>query len=145
MVYHFVKHIGFDIEAESLEKAMEFACDIDNYDDELEDFVADHFEDSDFIDDVDSYCVHTGYTDYAGYTADEDTEDEDSYDAEEDFLDYLTGEDDAHYVITDKGRDYLAYLKGEYPEFDPSNYDEHGRRNLLVGMLMNWRPHLVNF
>ena len=127
MIYHFVKHVGIDVEAESLEKAMEFAYDIDNYDDEIEDMFADCLEDSDFIDDIDSYDVHTGYTEYAGYTADENSDDEDSYGAEEDFYEYLT-DDEVRYVITDKGRDYLAHLKGEYPEYDESDYDEHGKR-----------------
>ena len=34
MVYHFVKHIGFDIKADSLEQAKEIAEAIDDYDDE---------------------------------------------------------------------------------------------------------------
>ena len=124
MVYHFTKHIGIDVEADSLEQAMEFASDLDNYDDDIEDVVADILEDSDFVDDIDSFDVHNGWTEYAGYT--DDGEDEDS---EKDFLDYLTeDEDNVRYVITDKGRDYLAHLKGEYPEYDESNYDEHGHR-----------------
>ena len=125
MVYHFTKNIGIDVEADSLEQAMKFASDLDNYDYEIEDVSADLFEDGDFIDDIDSYEIHTGWTDYAGYTDDAD-EDEDS---EKDFLSYLNEDDDnVRYAITDKGRDYLAHLKGEYPEYDESNYDEHGHR-----------------
>lgn len=92
MVYHFVKHIGIDVEADSLEQAMEFACDIDNFDDDIEDTIADYYEDSDFVDSIDSYSVHNGYTDYAGYTDDDDNE---GFDAEENFFNHLVGDETA--------------------------------------------------
>ena len=130
MVYHFTKNIGIDVEADSLEQAMEFASDLDNYDYEIEDVIADLFEDGDFIDDIDSYEIHTGWTDYAGYTDDADEDDPEKKFYEHLAIDELTekDEDNVRYVLTDKGRDYLAYCKGEYPEYDESNYDEHGHR-----------------
>ena len=123
MVYHFVKHIGIDIEADSLEMATEIVDDLDNYDKYIEDKIADCIEYGDFADEAEDYDVHIGHAEYVGYTEDETS------DPEERLYDYLTEDDDnVRYVITDKGRDYLAYLKGEYPEYDESDYDEHGKR-----------------
>lgn len=130
MVYHFVKHIGIDVEADSLEQAMDFVNDIDNCDDIIEDAVYHCTEDdvNDFASDVASVSTHCGYTEYAGYTDDVE-EDDDSWKAEKNFYDYLTDdEEEVRYVITDKGRDWLAHMNGEYPEYDENNYDEHGSR-----------------
>ena len=125
MVYHFVKHIGIDVEADSLEQATEFACDLDSYDEHIEDVVLSALENSDFADDIYDCDAHTGYTDYVGYT-----EDADEDDPEERLYDYLTTDDEdddnTRYVLTDKGRDYLAYCKGERSDFDEANYDDEG-------------------
>ena len=138
MVYHFVKHIGFDIKADSLEQAKEIAEAIDEYEDDYSgikdvayDTMIDAIDDAldvgvlreDFYDNCDA---HVGKTEYAGYTDDED-------DPEERLYDYLTedkdeDDDDVRYVLTDKGRDWFAYLRGENPDYDESNYDEDGNR-----------------
>lgn len=88
MVYHFTKNIGIDVEADSLEQAMEFASDLDNYDDEVEDTVAEILEDSDFVDGIDGFDVHSGYTEYSGYT-DTSAEECDCNKSEEDFYNHL--------------------------------------------------------
>ena len=140
MVYHFVKHIGIDVEADSLETATDLANDLDNYYDEcIEDVIDEVLSESDFAEDVDDYDVHVGYTEYAGYTEDENTDD-----PEKRLYDYLTGEDDGvRYAITHKGRDYLAHLRGEYPEYDESNYDEHGNR--IAYSLADFAEIIVSF
>ena len=123
MVYHFVKHIGIDVEADSLETATEVVDDLVNHDDFIEDEIADCIGYGDFANDIDDFDVHIGHAEYVGYTEDEES------DPEERLYDYLTDEDDGVcYTITDKGRDYLAHLRGEYPEYDESGYDEYGKR-----------------
>lgn len=142
MVYHFVKHIGFDIKADSLEQAKEIAKAIDEGDDvSIEDTACDVMLDA--IDDVldgsencmyddvyDNSVVHAGKTEYVGYT-------EDTNDSEERLYDYLTDaddedeeDDDVTYRITDKGRDWLDFVEGKYPQFDENDYDSHGNRLL---------------
>lgn len=101
MVYHFVKHIGFDIKADSLEQAKEIAEAIDECDGEyngIEDVAYDTMIDA--IDDAldvgvlrddvyDDCNVHAGKTEYVGYTEDKNTDD-----PEERLYDYLTGDAD---------------------------------------------------
>ena len=78
MVYHFVKYVGFDIEAESLEQAKELAAYLDEND-------CDITEDC-----IDIMCtaasnefnVHSGNTEFVGVT-------EDGSDIEEELYDYL--------------------------------------------------------
>lgn len=138
MIYHFVKHIGIDVEAESLEKARDFVCDIDNVDDELEVLIADSYEDSDSMVDIYDFDVHISNAEYAGYTKNEKNA------PEKRLYDYLTDEDDdVCYTITDKGRDYLAHLRGEYPEYNESNYDEHGNR--IAYSIADFAKILVSF
>ena len=143
MVYHFVKHIGFDIKADSLEQAKEIAGAIDDYDDEgnsIKDVamytMLDAINDAldvgvlreDFYDNCDA---HVGNTEYVGYT--DDADDDDDFDAEKDFFNYLIDADDEDdedvcYILTDKGRDLLAHLRGENPDFDENDYDARGKR-----------------
>ena len=123
MVYHFVKHIGIDVEADSLETATEIVDDLDNYDEYIRDDIEESIEYGDFADEAEDSDVHIGYAEYVGYTEDEKS------DPEKRLLDHLTEDDDnVRYVITDKGRDWLAHLRGEYPEYDESDYDERGNR-----------------
>lgn len=144
MVYHFVKHIGFDIKANSLEQAKEIAEAIDKGNDiSIEDTACDVMIDA--IDDVldssencmyddiyDNSVAHAGKTEYVGYT-------EDTNDSEERLYDYLTGDaddedeeddDDATYRLTDKGRDWLDFVEGKYPQYNENDYDSHGNRLL---------------
>ena len=137
MVYHFVKHVGFDIKADSLEQAKEIAEAIDDTNN-IEDVAYDTMFDA--IDDVldvgvlrdefyDTCNAHAGETEYVGCTDDED-------DPEERLFDYLTDDDeddddeDVTYHITDKGRDWLDFAEGKYPQFDENDYDSHGNRLL---------------
>ena len=137
MVYHFVKHIGFDIKADSLEQAKEIVEAIDEATD-IEDVAYDTMIDA--IDDVldvgvlredvyDDCDAHAGDSEYVGYTDDEDD------DPEERLYDYLTGaddedeeDDDVCYRLTDKGHDWLDFINGNYPQFNAADYDDHGKR-----------------
>ena len=136
MVYHFVKHVGFDIKADSLEQAKEIAEAIDDTNN-IEDVAYDTMFDA--IDDVldvgvlrdefyDTCDAHAGETEYVGCTDDED-------DPEKRLFDYLTDADedndeDATYRLTDKGRDYLDFLEGKYLQFNVNDYDRYGNRLL---------------
>lgn len=132
MVYHFVKHIGFDIKADSLEQAKEIAEAIDDYDDEgnsIKDVAMDTMFDAiddaldvgilreDFYDNCDA---HVGNTEYVGYTEDEDTDD-----PEERLYDHLTeDEDDYDY---DEDEDYDEdddYDEDEDDDSDDMTSDE---------------------
>lgn len=140
MVYHFVKHIGFDIKADSLEQAQEIMKEADTYSGNIEDKAFDAIWDAldnvldvgvlrdDVYDDCD---VHSGDSEYVGCTDDED-------DPEKRLFDYLTDADeddedddeDVTYRLTDKGRDWLDFVEGKYPQFDENDYDSHGNRLL---------------
>ena len=142
MVYHFVKHIGIDVEADSLETAKKIVADLDNYDEYVEEYIKDNMDEcieyGDFADEAEDYDVHIGNAEYVGYTEDEKNN------PEKRLYDYLTGEDDGvRYAITDKGRDFLANLRGEYPEYDESNYDEHGNR--IAYSLADFAEIIVSF
>lgn len=109
MIYHFVKNVGIDVEADSLEQATEFVNDIDNYEDLILETITDC---NDFTDDVDSVDVHSGYAEYAGYT--EDSADED-FESEEDFYKYLTDDcdgdcDHCEYGSSNKEEDVVSFL-----------------------------------
>ena len=123
MVYHFVKRIDIDIEAESLEAAAEVIEDMENdyIGDEIEDFLDDIAYDTDHADNIISFDANSCYTEYAG--------DPEEDDPEKRFYDHISdeGEDD-HYVLTDKGKDLLDYINGNRADFDESNYDEKGNR-----------------
>jgi len=131
MTYHFVKHIGFDIEADSLEQAKEIANAIDDVTD-IEDIAYDTMINA--IDDVldvgvlrdeffDNCDAHAGNIEFVGVT-----ETKGENDAEERFYDYLTDDDDVVYRLTDKGRDFLDFVEGKRDDFDVNDYDEHGNR-----------------
>ena len=144
MVYHFVKHIGIDVEADSLETATEVVDDLTKHDEFIEKFIENEifdcigYSDSVSTNDVDDYEVHISNAEYVGYTKDEKSN------PEKRLYDYLTDEDDGvRYAITDKGRDYLANLRGEYPEYDESNYDEHGNR--IAYSITDFAKILVSF
>ena len=120
MVYHFVKHIGFDIKADSLEQAKEIAEFIDddtsNIEDAAYDSMVNAIDDAldvgvlreDFYDNCD---VHAGDSEYVGYTEDADdpeerlydylTDDDDDYDDSDDDEDYDEDEDDDEYDDSD--------------------------------------------
>ena len=116
MVYHFVKNIEIDVKADSLEEAKALVSEIDENDSNLEKdvcyYAGNSFEGVDYAD------IGVLEAEYDGCTEDEDS------DPEEDLYSYLT--EDYTYSITDKGRDYLDYLNGDYPEYDERDYDEHG-------------------
>lgn len=148
MVYHFVKHIGFDIKADSLEQAKKIAKAIDECDVSIEDTACDVMldaiddvvdVDNDNYDDIfDDSVTHAGETEYVGYTEDTDDPEERLYDyltddsADDDYDDSDEDEedDDVTYRITDKGRDWLDFVEGKYPQFDENDYDSHGNRLL---------------
>lgn len=109
MIYHFVKNVGIDVEADSLEQATEFVNDIDNYEDLILETITDC---NDFTDDVDDVDVHSGYAEYVGYTEDSDDED---FDAEEDFYSYLTDDcngdcDHCEHSFSSKEKDVVSFL-----------------------------------
>lgn len=127
MVYHFVKRIGIDIEAESLEKAAEVIEDMESdfIDDEIGDFLGVVAYDTDHADNIDSFSTDCNYTEYVG-GAEED-------DPEKRLYDYISGNDDeededTYYVLTDKGKDFIDTLNGKRTHFDPNDYDEDGKR-----------------
>ena len=90
MVYHFVKQIEIDVEADSLGRAIDFINDID---DTCEEQIAELIEDiNDFTDDVDGLDVHSVHTEYVGCTNRSTVRDETT--AEELLRDYLNSKDD---------------------------------------------------
>ena len=140
MVYHFVKHIGFDIEADSLEQARVVMAEIDDcngIEDTAYDAIFDAIRNTYDLDTTseefdafyDNCDAHAGNSEYVGYTDDEGN------DPEERLYDYLTDADedddeDVAYRLTDKGRDWLDFVEGKYPQFDENDYDSHGNRLL---------------
>lgn len=125
MIYHFVKNVGFDIKANSLEQAKEIA----NVIDKANQFGHNRIEDSaydvmfDAIDYVstsdDEYSrlsnesnAHAGCSEYVGYTEDSDDED---FESEEDFYKYLTDDcdgdcDHCEYGSSNKEEDVVSFL-----------------------------------
>ena len=90
MIYHFVKNIGIDVQADSLEQATDFVNDIDNYDDMiLNDTWTFIKHDNDFADDIGGFDIHAGHSEYAGYTDDCEDDADDGDDPEERLYDYL--------------------------------------------------------
>lgn len=119
MIYHFVKNIEIDVKANSLEEAKTFVSEIDENNACLEEDVCFYADDSFSEEDGVEYAdVSVRDAEYDGCTDDEGS------DPEEDLYAHLT--EDYVYSITDKGRDYLDYLNGDYPEYDEKDYDEHG-------------------
>ena len=114
MVYHFVKHIGFDIKADSLEQAKEIVEAIDDDTDSIEDAAYNSMENAiDYALDVgvlredvyDNCGVHAGDSEYVGYTED------DADDPEERLYDYLT-DTEVPALEKDLGKIFLdAFMK----------------------------------
>lgn len=115
MIYHFVKHIGFDIKADSLEQAQEIMNRVDEYNDisdSASDAIWDALKDtynidtlSDEFDELYKNCdAHEGDSEYVGYTEDTD-------DPEERLYDYLT-EKEVPAPNKDLGKIFLdAFMK----------------------------------
>lgn len=121
MIYHFVKNIELDVKANSLEEALAVVESADKYNSCLEQDISYYTDNSAFEDGSVEYMdISVKDAEFVGSTDDSDE------DPEESFYDYLT--EDIVYSITDKGKDYLDYINGNYPEYDENDYDEHGSR-----------------
>lgn len=89
MVYHFVKQIEIDVEADSLGRAIDFVNDIDNCEEIISDPIMDV---NDFTDGIKDLKIHSTHTEYVGCTDCSTVKDETT--AEELLRDYLNSEDD---------------------------------------------------
>ena len=94
MTYHFVKHIGFDVEAENLEQAKEVVKYVDDNDCLIEEDILG------IMSTVaqDEFDAHSGNTEFVGVTEDNaefanTADDDNSLRTEEDFFNYLAGDD----------------------------------------------------
>lgn len=89
MVYHFVKQVEIDVEADSLGRAIDFVNDIDDCEEIISDPIMDV---NDFTDDIKGLKIHSTHTEYVGCTDCSTVKDETT--AEELLRDYLNDEDD---------------------------------------------------
>ena len=89
MVYHFVKQIEIDVEADSLGRAIDFVNNIDDCEEIISDPIMDV---NDFADDIEDLKIHFAHTEYVGCTNRSTVRDETT--AEKLLRDYLNSDDD---------------------------------------------------
>lgn len=70
MTYHFVKHVGIDVEARNLCEAVKFLRDAERYDGFVELRATDLYEKVADNHCVGDYDIHSGNAEYVGYTED---------------------------------------------------------------------------
>lgn len=111
MVYHFVKQVEIDVEADSLGRAIDFVNDIDDCEEIISDPIMDV---NDFADDIEDLKIHSVHTEYVGCTNRSTVKDEAT--AEKLLRDYLNGDDDDEDEDDDEGDEDPDFAENISPE-----------------------------